>query len=166
MDEEHKTGIDSIIDAATANDSKQAQSTPPDNNGDTETLNTIKDLLNDEHETPNARKQKIRISQVIGGDFLTSKSLLKYKYLFLEILLFCIIYISMRYKMQNDMLEIKQLEDQCEVIRNMSTTASARLTEQCRQSRIEEKLRAIGDSTLTVSTSPIYKLKINDTETE
>lgn len=162
MNEEHKLEMDSAESVVPQDVKEETMSASQSVEEDTETLNNLKHVVSDEREA--VQKQKLKVSEVIGGDFLTSRTLARYKWLFLEAMFFALIYISLRYCMQNSILRITELEEKCDVIRNKATTASAELTEQCRQSRIEEKLRAIGDSTLAVSTTPIYKLNISENE--
>lgn len=78
------------------------------------------------------------------------------------ILLGIIIYISNRYQAQNEMIEEDKLHKELQDWKYRSMTRSSELTLRCRQSQLEEQMKAMGDSTLCSSNDPIYELTNND----
>jgi hypothetical protein len=78
------------------------------------------------------------------------------------ILLGIIIYISNRYQAQNEMIEEDKLHEELQDWKYRSMTRSSELTLRCRQSQLEEQMKAMGDSTLCSSNDPVYELTNND----
>ena len=73
-----------------------------------------------------------------------------------------IIYISNRYQAQNEMIEEDKLHEELQDWKYRSMTRSSELTLRCRQSQLEEQMKAMGDSTLCSSNDPVYELTNND----
>ena len=77
----------------------------------------------------------------------------------LSLILFgIIIYITNRYQAQNEMIEEDRLHEELQDWKYRSMTRNSELTYRCRQSQLEEQMKAMGDSTLTSSNDPIYEL--------
>ena len=74
------------------------------------------------------------------------------------ILLGIIIYISNRYQAQTEMIEEDKLHKELQDWKYRSMTRNSELTFRCRQSQLEEQLKAMGDSTLCSSNEPVYEL--------
>lgn len=74
------------------------------------------------------------------------------------ILLGIIIYISNRYQAQNEMIEEDRLHEELQDWKYRSMTRNSELTYRCRQSQLEEQMKAMGDSTLSSSNDPVYEL--------
>ena len=74
------------------------------------------------------------------------------------ILLGIIIYISNRYQAQSEMIEEDKLHEELQDWKYRSMTRNSELTFRCRQSQLEEQLKALGDSTLCSSNEPFYEL--------
>ena len=131
--------------------------------GNTATYNGIKSVVSEENEDTPKRKN-ITLREVLGGDLLTRDILLRQKWLILEIVMFCIIYITLRYSVQTDAVKINKLEKKYEIVKNKATTYSAEITEQSRQSRVESTLRENGDSTLSIAITPPIVINYTDDE--
>ena len=69
-----------------------------------------------------------------------------------------IIYISNRYQAQTEMIEEDKLHEELQDWKYRSMTRNSELTLRCRQSQLEEQLKAMGDSTLCFSNDPVYEL--------
>ena len=69
-----------------------------------------------------------------------------------------IIYISNRYQAQTEMIEEDKLHEELQDWKYRSMTRNSELTLRCRQSQLEEQLKAMGDSTLCSSNDPVYEL--------
>ena len=78
------------------------------------------------------------------------------------ILLGIIIYISNRYQAQTEMIEEDKLHEELQDWKYRSMTRNSELTFRCRQSQLEEQMKAMGDSTLCSSNEPVYELTNND----
>ncbi len=74
------------------------------------------------------------------------------------IVLGIIIYISNRYQAQTEMIEEDKLHEELQDWKYRSMTRNSELTLRCRQSQLEEQLKAMGDSTLCSSNEPVYEL--------
>ena len=74
------------------------------------------------------------------------------------IVLGIIIYISNRYQAQTEMIEEDKLHEELQDWKYRSMTRNSELTLRCRQSQLEEQLKAMGDSTLCSSNDPVYEL--------
>lgn len=73
-----------------------------------------------------------------------------------------IIYISNRYQAQSEMIEEDKLHEELQDWKYRSMTRNSELTFRCRQSQLEEQMKATGDSTLCSSNDPVYELTDND----
>lgn len=73
-----------------------------------------------------------------------------------------IIYISNRYQAQSEMIEEDKLHEELQDWKYRSMTRNSELTFRCRQSQLEEQMKAMGDSTLCSSNDPVYELTDND----
>lgn len=69
-----------------------------------------------------------------------------------------ILYITNRYQAQQEMIEEERLRSELQDKKFRSMTRNSELTFRCRQSQLERYLKEKGDSTLTPSSEPHYKL--------
>lgn len=77
----------------------------------------------------------------------------------LSLILFgIIIYISNRYQAQSEMIQEDKLHEELQDWKYRSMTRNSELTLRCRQSQLEEQMKAMGDSTLCSSNDPVYEL--------
>ena len=74
------------------------------------------------------------------------------------ILLGIILYITNRYQAQSEMIEEDKLHEELQDWKYRSMTRNSELTLRCRQSQLEEQLKAMGDSTLCSTNDPVYEL--------
>ncbi|MBP5619261.1 MAG: hypothetical protein J6X23_02275 [Bacteroidaceae bacterium] len=78
----------------------------------------------------------------------------------LIIVLGIIVYITNRYQAQSEIILEENLRDSLKDMKFRSLTRSSELTLKCRQSKLEEQLKANGDSNLAPSTeAPFYIYK-------
>lgn len=70
--------------------------------------------------------------------------------------------VTNRYQAQQEIIEKEQLQRDVEDWRYRALTRSSELTTKTRQSKIEERLKALGDSTLTISKEPPFTINPND----
>ena len=74
------------------------------------------------------------------------------------ILLGIIIYITNRYQAQSEMIEEDKLHEELQDWKYRSMTRNSELTLRCRQSQLEEQLKAMGDRTLCSTNDRVYEL--------
>lgn len=72
-----------------------------------------------------------------------------------------ILYVTNRYMAQQEMIEEDRLTNELQDWKYRSMTRNSELTLRCRQSQLEQQLKAQGDSTLLPNKGPIYKLPNN-----
>ena len=82
--------------------------------------------------------------------------------LFLLILGGILLLVTNRYQAQQEIIEREQLIKDVEDWKFQSLTRSSELTTQTRQSKIEERLRSLGDSTLSPAKEPPFTINPND----
>lgn len=104
-------------------------------------------ILRGENEREDSEELKLRelISQ------LSWQWVLRQLPLLVSLFLFAFLSITARYATQTKDVRINELESDIDDYRNRVLTRSSELTERKRQSKIEEALKAMGDSTLTAT---------------
>ena len=82
---------------------------------------------------------------------------------FLLFILFCILLmVTNRYQAQQEIIEKEQLQHDVEEWRYKALTRFSELTTLTRQSQIEERLKAYGDSALTAPQEPPFTINPNE----
>ncbi len=81
---------------------------------------------------------------------------------FLLILGGILLMVTNRYQAQQEIIQKEQLQKDVEDWRYRSLTRSSELTRLSRQSQIEERLKALGDSTLAPSKEPPFTINTNE----
>jgi len=82
--------------------------------------------------------------------------------LFLLILGGILLMVTNRYQAQQEIIEKEQLQRDVEDWKYRSLTRSSELTTRTRQSQIEERLKALGDSTLSTPKEPPFTINPNE----
>ena len=108
--------------------------------------------------------KNITLRKILGGDILSADIIRKQIWLILIIVLFIVVYISNRYKCQQDLILIDNLTEQLKDAKYRALSSSSDLTQQTRESKVLEKLRASSDSTLHIATPPPYIINVPNTE--
>ena len=108
--------------------------------------------------------KNITLRKILGGDTLSADIIRKQIWLILIIVLFIVVYISNRYKCQQDLILIDNLTEQLKDAKYRALSSSSDLTQQTRESKVLEKLRASSDSTLHIATQPPYIINVPNTE--
>ena len=80
------------------------------------------------------------------------------------IAVFIIIYISNRYKCQQDLIRIDKLSRELKDAKYRALSSSSDLTQQTRESKVLEKLKGDKDSVLKIATQPPYIINVPNTE--
>lgn len=111
-----------------------------------------------EDEQPQSSSFTLR--KILGGDILSAQLLRNNIWLIIVIVGFIIVYISNRYSVQKDLLEIDKLNTELEDAKYRALSSSSQLTEKSRESHILEQLKNRKDSVLKMSDRPPYIINV------
>lgn len=111
-----------------------------------------------------AQEGELSLRKVLGGDILYTRTIRQQIWVFVLILIFCVIHIANRYSCQNDQVEIARLTKNLQNSQYKALAISSELTEHCRESHVLEMLRANNDSTLHSADQPPYIIIVNSEE--
>lgn len=100
------------------------------------------------------------LRKILGGDILTARLIRHQIWLIVLIVFFVIIYISNRYSIQKDLLEIDRLNTQLKDAKYKALSSSSMLTEKCRESHVLEMLKNNKDSILKMPSQPPYIIEV------
>jgi hypothetical protein len=81
-------------------------------------------------------------------------------WLFVLLVVFCIVYVAVRYQCQQDMLTIDKLEKELLDAKYKALSSSSTLTEKCRESHVLDALKQNKDSLLHVADQPPYIINV------
>lgn len=99
------------------------------------------------------------LSSVLGGDILNAHWFRRHAFFFLYVIILTILYITNRYASQQATIKIAKLKEELKDTRYDALIRSSELLQKCRQSQVEEYLRASGDTTLKPSVLPPIEIK-------
>lgn len=122
---------------------------------------TLKEVIKEqarEEEAPLSRNFTLR--KILGGDILTTSTVRKQIWIFLLITFFTIIYISNRYSVQQNLIEIDKLQKELKDARYKALSSSSQLTEKSRESNVLDMLKNNQDSVLKIANQPPYIIQI------
>ena len=108
--------------------------------------------------------KNITLRKILGGDILSADIIRKQIWLILIIVLFIVVYISNRYKCQQNLIKIDNLQSELEDAKYRALSSSSDLTQQTRESKVLERLHNDKDSTLHIPTQPPYIITIPNQE--
>ena len=100
------------------------------------------------------------LRKILGGDILTAQIIRKQIWLFMLIVFFIIIYISNRYSIQKDLIELDQLQKELQDTKYRALATSSQITEKSRESNVLDMLKHSKDSTLHIATQPPYIINV------
>lgn len=100
------------------------------------------------------------LRKILGGDILSGELIRSQIWLIVLIVFFIILYISNRYSVQKDLLEIDRLNIQLKDMKHKALSSSSQLTEKCRESHVLEMLKNNQDSTLKMPNQPPYIISV------
>ena len=100
------------------------------------------------------------LRKILGGDILTAQIIRKQIWLFMLIVVFIIIYISNRYSIQKDLIELDQLQTELQDTKYKALSTSSQITEKSRESNVLDMLKHSKDSTLHIATQPPYIINV------
>lgn len=147
---------------APANDNaKDAAAVKPDTNGES-TVRVVIRQRETEEEMPLTKNVTLR--KILGGDILNAQIIRKQIWVIVLAAMFIIVYISNRYKCQQDLILIDKLTKDLKDAKYRALSSSSELTQQTRESKVLEQLRNDKDSTLHISSQPPYIINVPNTE--
>ena len=111
-----------------------------------------------EDEQPQSSNFTLR--KILGGDILSARLIRSQIWLIVLIVFFVILYISNRYSVQKDLLEIDRLNRQLKDAKYKALSSSSMLTEKSRESHVIKLLKNSKDSTLKMPSQPPYIITV------
>lgn len=106
--------------------------------------------------------KNVTLGKILGGEMLNTQFLRQQIWVIVLITLFIIVYISNRYKCQQNLIKIDNLQSELEDAKYRALSSSSDLTQQTRESKVLERLH--NDSTLHIPTQPPYIITIPNQE--
>lgn len=108
--------------------------------------------------------KNVTLGKILGGEMLNTQFLRQQIWVIVLITLFIIVYISNRYKCQQNLIKIDNLQSELEDAKYRALSSSSELTQQTRESKVLERLHNDKDSTLHIPTQPPYIITIPNQE--
>ena len=100
------------------------------------------------------------LRKILGGDILTAQIIRRQIWLVILIVFFVIIYISNRYNIQNDIIELDKLQKELQDTKYKALSTSSQITEKSRESNVLDMLKNNKDSVLHNATQPPYIINV------
>ena len=100
------------------------------------------------------------LRKILGGDILTAQIIRRQIWLVILIVFFIIIYISNRYSIQKDLIELDQLQKELQDTKYKALSTSSQITEKSRESNVLDMLKNNKDSILHIATQPPYIINV------
>ncbi len=100
------------------------------------------------------------LRKILGGDILTAQIIRRQIWLVSLIVFFVIIYISNRYNIQNDIIELDKLQKELQDTKYKALSTSSQITEKSRESNVLDMLKNNKDSVLHIATQPPYIINV------
>ena len=119
--------------------------------------NAIEDQAR-EDERPLA--SNFTLKKILGGDIFSAHLLRNNIGLIVVVVLFIIIYISNRYSVQKDLIEIDRLQTELSDAKYRALSSSSQLTERSRESHVLEILKTNKDSILKIPSRPPFIINV------
>lgn len=104
---------------------------------------------------------QLTLREILGGDYLLGSFLRRNILFILMLVVLGILYISNRYAAQQEIIEEEEMRKVLVEKKNFALTQYAELTMRSRQSSIERRLKAFGDSLLTSPKDPPFIIRVN-----
>ena len=100
------------------------------------------------------------LRKILGGDILTAQIIRRQIWLVILIVFFVIIYISNRYNIQNDIIELDKLQKELQDTKYKALSTSSQITEKSRERNVLDMLKNNKDSVLHIATQPPYIINV------
>lgn len=151
--------VDSVGDDSVANEGDEEDAGTGEKEESTEEhLRTAIAEQAREDERPHSSNFSLR--KILGGDILTASMLRNNIWLIVLVVGFVILYITNRYKVQKDLLEIDELDKELVDAKYRALSVSSNLTEKSRESHVLDNLKNGPDSSLKQSDKPPYFVEV------
>ena len=138
---------------------------PETADGDVDSAPSLRTIIRQqaiEDELPLTKN--VTLGKILGGEMLNTQFLRQQIWVIVLITLFIIVYISNRYKCQQNLIKIDNLQSELEDAKYRALSSSSDLTQQTRESKVLERLHNDKDSTLHIPTQPPYIITIPNQE--
>lgn len=130
---------------------------------DAKPLSVLAEMKKQVREDDTPAKDKRRLRDIVGGDFLT-KIVHRHIWLILLLVVLTTCYIAVRYQCQQDKIDIINLEQEVNDMKFKALSSSSDLTVMCRQSNLEQLLRNNQDTLFRNNMEPPFRIDIPENE--
>lgn len=126
-----------------------------------EPLESLKEaIVKQAIEEEESGSSNFTLRKILGGDILTTQIIRRQIWLVILVVFFIIIYISNRYSIQNDIIELDKLQTELQETKYKALSASSQITEKSRESNVLDMLKTNKDSTLHIACQPPYIINV------
>lgn len=115
-----------------------------------------------EEDVPLSSHHTLR--KILGGDILTAQVIRRQLWVLVLIGFFTFVYISNRYNIQKDLIEIDKLQKELKDAKFKALSSSSQITEKSRESHVLDMLKNNKDSILQVPNQPPFIINVPDNE--
>ena len=159
-----ETPKDKTKDASKEESKEKVQAEPKEEESEEEIeFHTLKEVLNEQaREDEEPMSNNFTLRKILGGDILSAEMMRGQIWLIIIIVLFVIVYISNRYSVQKNLLEIDNLNKELQDVKYKPLSSSSQLTERSRESHVLELLKQNNDSTLKMSEQPPFIIEVKE----
>lgn len=106
------------------------------------------------------QSSNLTLKKILGGDILNAQIIRRQIWLIILVAVFVIIYISNRYSIQKDLIELDKLQSELQDAKYKALSSSSQITEKSRESNVLDMLKNNKDSVLHIATQPPYIINI------
>ena len=132
-----------------------------DNTKVEEPLESLKEaIVKQAIEEEESGSSNFTLRKILGGDILTTQIIRRQIWLVILVVFFIIIYISNRYSIQNDIIELDKLQKELQDTKYKALSTSSQITEKSRESNVLDMLKNNKDSVLHIATQPPYIINV------
>ncbi|MGX8697580.1 MAG: FtsL-like putative cell division protein [Prevotella sp.] len=124
-----------------------------------EELSTLQRMKQQASESDEAPASSLRFIDILGGDYLWTL-VRNQVWLIILIAFITTAYVAIRYQCQQDAIDISQLEKDLVDAKFQVLSSSSNLTRLCRQSNLQDMLKANNDTLLHISKQPPYIIEV------
>lgn len=151
-------------DASKEESKEKVQAEPKEEESEEEIeFHTLKEVLNEQaREDEEPMSNNFTLRKILGGDILSAEMMRGQIWLIIIIVLFVIVYISNRYSVQKNLLEIDNLNKELQDVKYKALSSSSQLTERSRESHVLELLKQNNDSTLKMPEQPPFIIEVKE----
>ncbi len=119
-----------------------------------------KNNLDEEPENGTKSPNTITLFSILGGDILSAQLVRNNIWIILISAIFIVIYISNRYSVQKDLIEIDKLNTELSDTKYKALSISSQLTEKTRESHLLDILKTNKDSVLKMPSHPPFIINV------